>query len=92
MRAPLIPAQEKQRQVDHCEFGVSLVYNIASARTISRYIVKHCLGSQPTNWPTKKAEWSSVAAHTVNLSTLVAEPARSTQQVLDQPGLKWNPL
>lgn len=43
-RVPLIPAQRKQRQV-HCEFWVSLVNNIVSAR----YIMKPCLRNRPTN-------------------------------------------
>lgn len=58
------------------EFGVSLVYNIVSARTIGRYIMEPCLRNRPTNWPTK-TEWSGVAEHTVIPSTLVAKASLS---------------
>lgn len=58
--------------MDHCEFRVSLVfYKIASAKTVSRHIVKPPVSE--TKQPKTKKQSGQVWLHTVNPGTLVAE-------------------
>ena len=68
----LIPALGGQRQVDFCDFEVSLVY-IASSRTV-RVIERPCHKQNKTNKQKNKTEGrkeeaSQVVTHTFNLSS-----------------------
>ena len=77
VHTPLNPALGRQRQVDLCEFEVSLIYR-ASSRTARGYTEKPCLTKTTPLPTTRKRPWRNLGL----------EPEKATEKMAKARGME----